>query len=55
MTRMGKLVRELTFSDYKNMGGRLVPTRLVMREADKPGEQTTVVYEDISFDVPISE
>ena len=27
----GKLVRELTFSDYKTMGGRLIPTRLVMR------------------------
>jgi hypothetical protein len=24
-----------------------------MRITDKPGEQTTVVYEDISFDVPI--
>lgn len=51
----GKLVRELTFSDYKKMSGRLVPTRLVMRAADKPDEQTTVEYEDIRFDVPISE
>jgi outer membrane lipoprotein-sorting protein len=50
----GKLVRELTFSDYKKMSGRLVPTRLVMRVADKTDEQTTVVYENISFDVPIS-
>lgn len=50
----GKLVRELTFSDYKTMGGRLVPTRLVMQAADKPEEQTTVVYDNISFDVPIS-
>jgi outer membrane lipoprotein-sorting protein len=36
------------------MGGRLIPTRLVMRPVDKPGEQTTIVFEDISFDVPIS-
>ena len=49
----GKLVRELTFTDYKFMGGRLVPTRLMMRAADKPGEQATVVYQTISFDVPI--
>jgi outer membrane lipoprotein-sorting protein len=49
----GKLVRELTFSDYKKMGARLVPTRLVMRVADKPDGRTTVVYQDISFDVPI--
>ena len=51
----GKLIRELTFSDYKTIDGRLIPTRLVMRETNKPGEQTTVVYEDISFNVPISE
>lgn len=50
----GKLVRERTFSEYKTMGGRLIPTRLVMRPVDKPGEQTTIVFEDISFDVPIS-
>jgi len=50
-----KLVRELSFADYKTMGTRLVPTRLVMQSADKPGEQTTVVYEDIRFDVPIGE
>jgi outer membrane lipoprotein-sorting protein len=50
----GKLVRELTFSDYKTMGGRLIPTRLVMRSVDKPGHQTTIVYKDVAFDVPIS-
>ena len=27
----GKLVRELSFSDYKTVSGRLIPTRLVMR------------------------
>jgi outer membrane lipoprotein-sorting protein len=51
----GKLVRELTFSEYKTIGGRLIPTRLVMRPADKAGAQTTIEYEDIAFDVPISE
>ena len=51
----GQLVRELTFSDYKPMSGRLIPTRLVMRSAGKAGAQTTIEYEDIAFDVPISE
>ncbi len=50
----GKLIRELTFSEYKTMGGRLIPTRLVMRSADKAGEQTVVVYDDIIFDIAIS-
>lgn len=50
----GKLVRDLTFADYKTIGGRLMPTRLVMRSADKPGQQTILVYQDVAFDVPIS-
>jgi outer membrane lipoprotein-sorting protein len=51
----GKPVRELTFSDYKTLSGRLIPTRLVMRPLDKAGEQSTIVYKNILFDVPISE
>jgi outer membrane lipoprotein-sorting protein len=73
----GKLVRELTFSDYKTVSGRLIPTRLVMQSMDKADskagasggvlaqgvmrplnqvvEQTTITYENIAFDVPISE
>ena len=51
----GKLVRELTFSDYKTMGGRLIPTRLLMRPTDRAGAQTTIVYDDVVFDAPITE
>jgi outer membrane lipoprotein-sorting protein len=51
----GKLARELTFSQYKTVGGRVIPTRLVMQPADKAGARTTIDYEDIAFDVPISE
>jgi len=51
----GQLVRELTFSEYATQGGKLIPKRLVMRPADKDGQHTTIVYEDIAFDVPISE
>ncbi len=73
----GTLVRELTFSEYKTVSGRLIPTRLVMRPLDKAGEkasasggvlvdgvsrppdqaveQTTITYENIVFDEPISE
>jgi outer membrane lipoprotein-sorting protein len=51
----GKLVRELTFSDYKTMGGRLIPTRLLMRPTDKPGAQTTIIYDDITFDASITD
>jgi outer membrane lipoprotein-sorting protein len=51
----GQLVRELTFSEYTTMSGRLIPRRLIMRPADKAGARTTIEYEDIAFDVPISE
>jgi outer membrane lipoprotein-sorting protein len=49
----GKLVRELTFSDYTTMSGRLIPTRLVMKSVDKSGQQTTILYKDVAFDAPI--
>lgn len=49
----GALVRELSFSDYKTVSGRLIPTRLVMRPANPAGEQTTLTYENIVFDTPI--
>ena len=50
----GSLIRELTFSEYKTMGGRLIPTRLVMQPTGKPGEQTVITYDAITFDAPIS-
>ncbi|MFZ0659225.1 MAG: outer membrane lipoprotein-sorting protein [Candidatus Binataceae bacterium] len=50
----GQLVRELTFSEYKKMSGRLIPTRMVMHAAKKPGAQTTIDYDDIAFDVTVS-
>ena len=49
----GTLIRELTFSEYTLMGGRRVPTRLVMQPYDKPGEQTVIIYDDLAFDIPI--
>ena len=51
----GKPVRELSFSDYKYVSGRLIPTHLVMRPLDQAGEQTTITYENLVFDAPISE
>jgi outer membrane lipoprotein-sorting protein len=51
----GKVVRELSFFDYKTVSGRLIPTRLVMRPVGQGVEQTTITYEKINFDEPISE
>lgn len=49
----GELRRTMTFSEYRQMGGRLIPTRLRMTPEDRDGEYTEMRYRDIAFDVPI--
>jgi len=49
----GELVRVMSFSDIRPIGGRTVPTRWEMRPADKPGNVTTVVLKDALYDRPI--
>jgi outer membrane lipoprotein-sorting protein len=51
----GELVRTMTFSDFRTMGGRLVPARMVVIPTDKPEESTTVVYHELEFDVDLDE
>lgn len=47
----GELARTMRFSSFRTLGGRLVPTELSMHPEDRPGERTTLVYEDLRFDV----
>ncbi len=47
----GKLARTITFSDYRNMGGRVVPAILTVTPADKPDEHTVLTYHDLKFDI----
>ncbi len=49
----GNLARTMTFSDYRSMGGRLIPTKTVVRPADKPNEHTTISYQDLEFNIPL--
>jgi hypothetical protein len=49
----GKLRRTMNFSDYREMGGRLVPTRMRMTPEDRPEEFTEMHYREIQFDIPI--
>ncbi len=50
----GNLARTMTSSDYRLMGGRLVPTRTLIRPADKPNEHTAIVYRDLEFNVALN-
>jgi outer membrane lipoprotein-sorting protein len=47
----GELARTLEFSEFRRMGGRLVPAVMNMRPADKPDERTTMLYDHLEFDV----
>jgi outer membrane lipoprotein-sorting protein len=43
--------RTVTFSEYRVMGGRLVPTRIAVTPTDKPDESTVITYRRLAFDV----
>ncbi len=49
----GDLARTMVFSDFRVMGGRLVPAHMVIEPVDKPGESTTITYRDLEFDIGI--
>lgn len=51
----GALIRTMTFSDVKTVGGRSIPTRWQIRPADKPGNSTTFVIRSAVYDRPIDE
>ncbi len=49
----GELARTMDYSAFTEMGDRLVPGVMDMRPADKPGERTTIRYEELEFDVDL--
>lgn len=51
----GNLTRRITFSNFTMMGDRLVPALMTMQPVDKPEESTSISYEDLQFDIDITE
>ena len=49
----GQRTRTLIFEAPKRFGNRLAPSRLVLVPEDKPEEFTTLVYEEIEFDLKL--
>ncbi len=49
----GTLVKYMTGSKVKEMGGRTLPSHWEMIPADKPGEKTTLDYESLEFNIDI--
>jgi len=53
--RKGRLARIIRFTDVKMMGGRMIPTRLLLESVDQPGHRTELHYLDMNFNVGLSD
>lgn len=51
--RKGRLARTMRFGEVRVLGGRRLPTRIVLVPADKEGETTEMRYLEASFDVAL--
>lgn len=51
----GSLVNVMNASDIKDLGGRILPSRLEMIPMDKKGYKTVLMYKEMVFDKPIPE
>lgn len=51
----GKLVNTMHCSEVKNLGGKMLPSRMEMVPAQKKGNKTVMIYSSISFDFPIED
>ena len=47
--------RTMTFDDIKELGGRMLPSRLTVQPEDKPDERTVVTYQAIDFTVDLED
>lgn len=55
--RKGRLARTFRYSEVKNFDGHIVPSKLTLvpEDKDKKGHKTELIYEDIDFNVPVSD
>ena len=51
----GELKRTMQFLDIKELGGRNMPSKMLLLPADKPDEYTEVIYEALDFDAEVPE
>ena len=51
----GELARTMEYSEISEFSGRLVPAVMNMQPADKPGERTTIRYEELEFDIDVEQ
>jgi outer membrane lipoprotein-sorting protein len=51
----GELVRTMRFLEIKDMSGRTFPTVMRVEPADAPEEFTQIVYDEMEFDIELSD
>ena len=49
----GELARTMAFEEIQVLDGRSIPTRMKLVPADKPGEYTELIYDEIVFDADV--
>lgn len=47
------LINTMILSEIREMGGRIIPTRMDMIPAENPNQRTVIIYEDFEFDIDI--
>ena len=51
--RKGRLARTMRFDEVKVLGGRRLPSHIVMQPADQPGNRTEMRYLEVQFDLRV--
>lgn len=49
------LVNVMKASDVKDLGGRLLPSKMEMIPVDKKGHKTVLIYDQLKFELPIKD
>ncbi len=49
----GKLLKQVEYFDYRELGERLFPRKMIFRDLLKENTKTTYMFDDIEFDVDI--
>lgn len=49
----GTLIRTMTLDQFREVDGRVIPMRMVLQPQDKPDESTVIVYDEITFGIPL--
>lgn len=49
------LINTMILTDIREMGGRVIPTRMDMIPAENPEHRTVIIYNDMQFDIGIRE